>query len=238
MYQSPAMKHKARVKKALALKAVKAQADKLLLERDADSPPDSPEVLGSDYPTALISLKANLDLLKGRSIPEKIELKKALVPIYKGFIQDYIDNEENFKNEVLVTMIIWLLDVEDIECALQFAFVAIEQNQSMPERFKRDLVTYVVETVCTWAELQYEKELSSSPYFDEVLDMIVSGEWSVSQMIVDSKCYRIAGMISQREGEYQKAVEWYEMCMKVNPKGHGVKTKHAECVTKLKKQND
>lgn len=171
------------------------------------------------------ALALDLQLLSERSdVKEKIALKRQLLPKYLQQVHAYCDAGERYPNEVLVYCVIWLLDVEDIEHALQLAAIAIEQQQLMPERFKRDLPTYVAETVHDWAERQYKANQSASPYFDQVVDAVHRESWPVSQIIVVGKVYKLAGLFAERANDVPAAIHWFERATEANPKA-GVKTR-------------
>ena len=161
-------------------------------------------------------------------IPEKIDYKKtALIPKYMDIVKAYRESGERHTNEMLVYLIIWLIDVELIEEAIELADFAIEQGQSMPERFKRDLPTYVAEEICTWAERQHKAGLSASPYLDHVAERLIKNVWPVGQKIVLNKVYKLMGLYAEQNTEWSQAVHWFEHCVACNPEGHGVKTKLA-----------
>ncbi|MFC6924286.1 phage terminase small subunit [Microbulbifer taiwanensis] len=171
------------------------------------------------------ALEADLQLLSERSdVKEKIELKRRLLPKYLPHVKTYREAGEHYPNELLVYCVIWLLDVEDIEPALELADFAIEQQQHLPERFKRDLPTWVAETVHDWAERQYKANQSASPYFEQVLEAVESERWLVTNVIVRTKLYRLAALYAERNSELESAAQWLEKAQAVNPEKAGVKT--------------
>ncbi|WP_299580903.1 phage terminase small subunit [uncultured Microbulbifer sp.] len=180
-----------------------------------------------DYVRGLVesNLENDLQLLSERKeISEKIALKRELLPRYLPHAHKYMASGAKYPNLVLVQCVIWLIDVGDIEQALMLANYAIEQQQSMPERFKRDLPTYVAEELHDWAEREYKAQRSPFPYFSEVLDAVQSDRWPIFNKIVLGKLYRMAGLLYDQEEDFAKAVHWYEKAEQVNDKA-GVKTR-------------
>lgn len=189
------------------------------------------EVLGAKdvYDRNLVTIKLESDLKHLGSladVEEKRALKKNhLIPTYMPVVNAYIESGANHPNPALVWMVIWCLDVEDTEQAIRLAKHAIEQQQSAPDRFKRDLATIATEEIAEWAERQYKLELSTTPYLEQVADLVASEKWLVDQFIVLNKLYKICAMYCDRAGEHADAVNFYEKCVAANPDGHGVKTK-------------
>lgn len=170
-------------------------------------------------------LAHDLELLSERdSIAEKIALKRELVPKYLPRVRAYIEGGANRPNALMVWCVIWLLDIEDIEQALELANFAIKQQQQAPSRFKRDLPTYVAETLHDWAEREYKAQRSPHPYYSEVLEAVDSQRWPVSNIIVLGKLYKLAGLVCDQQEDFAKAVHWYEKATEVNDKA-GVKTR-------------
>lgn len=167
-------------------------------------------------------------------VSEKIALKKTLLPQYLTQVQAYRDRGAKHPNPLLVYCVIWLLDVEEIEQALALAECAIGQQQKMPAGFKRDLPTFVTETVHDWAQQQYQSHRSASPYFDQVVEAVHSERWLVAQIIVQSKIYKLMGQFAERGGALTTALHWYQHAQTVNDKA-GVKSRIDALTTRLQK---
>ena len=172
-------------------------------------------------------LQKDLDTLKKfDEIEEKIEYKKnVLIPRYLPKIEAYIESGDSYDFPLLVYMAMWLIDAESIEKGLAIASVAIDQEQSLPEYFNRDLPTFVAEEICKWAKKQYADDASASPYIDEVAAKLVDNEWEVENIVVLNSIYKLMGEYADRGKEFGDAVFWYEKCVEVNPEKHGVKGK-------------
>ncbi|WKD48346.1 phage terminase small subunit [Microbulbifer spongiae] len=179
------------------------------------------------------ALQADLQLLSERAnVQEKIALKRHLLPKYLPHVKGYRESGAQYPNPLLVYCLVWLLDVEDIEQALELAALAIAQQQQLPARFNRDLPTFVAETLHDWAERQYMAKRSASPYFEQVLENVEQELWPVTHIIVRTKLYRLAAMFAERNDAPKAAVQWLEKAQAVNPEKAGVKT----WLGKLKRQ--
>ncbi|MCX2834466.1 phage terminase small subunit [Microbulbifer thermotolerans] len=202
----------------------RAQAKQITKKPAAEMAASVPE--NSDRAVIEAALEADLHLLSERTdVAEKIALKRQLLPKYLPHVQAYRESGAHYPNPLLVYCLIWLLDVEDIEPALELAEFAIAQQQQLPARFKRDLPTWVVETVHDWAERQYKAQQSATPYLEQVVEAVQAERWIVTQPIVLNKLYKLAGLYAERNGDIDAAVHWYQLCEQVNPGKSGVKTR-------------
>jgi len=226
---SIALRHKAKCLAAAA--SLVQQAEKETAK--APKTPVQKSKANHDRTIVETQLERDLELLSERdSVTEKIALKRQLLPNYLPQVDAYLEAGMQHPNPLLVWCLIWLIDVEDIEQALKLAYIAIEQQQLMPERFKRDLPTYVAEALHDWAERQYKDQKSADPYFSEVVKAVDSEHWPVGQIIVQGKLYKLAGLFAERNGELDEAVRWFERAMEANPKA-GVKTRLEKLKAKL-----
>ncbi len=235
---SPAMMHKKRVKEKLEKEALEKEAQEALENRDSSDSSKQLDPVGNSYALALESLKRHNDILKGKSKSEKIDLKKALLPQYFEFLEAYRDGEVVYDNIVLVTMMIWLFDVDAIHEAVELAVFAIDQEQPMPDGFKTQLPSFAAEAVCDWSQKQYESDASAFPYFEDMLQRVMTGEWEVTHPIVFNKIYKMAAYFAEKDNEFDTALEWYDKCVEVNPDKHGVKTRRAALLKKIKKSEE
>ncbi|WP_433736428.1 phage terminase small subunit [Pseudomonas putida] len=111
------------------------------------------------------------------SLEARQRLKRdELLPKYLEYVQRYRDSGLNHPNLVLMQVMVWLFDTEQFEPALELADFAIEQGQAMPERFRRDIPTFVGDTVVEWAEAQHKAQRNPQPYLSQLL-LRVDGHW-------------------------------------------------------------
>ena len=173
----------------------------------------------------LVALEDDLATLSTiDNLAERAQRKKTMLPKYLDYIASYQASGARHPNPVLVRVIIWLLDVEKIDAALALADLAIEQQQLMPERFKRDLPCFVIEMVVDWAERQNKENHSAEPYLSEVVQRVLSKKWLISEPIIGGKLFKQAGINAELVGDDKSAIGHYETAMAVNERA-GVKTR-------------
>jgi hypothetical protein len=187
----------------------------------------------------LLLMEASLDedlkrLSDLKNLASKQTLKRAeLLPKYQDFIQRYMDSGLVMPNRVLVQVMIWLFDTEQFEDGLELADFAIKQGQEMPERFKRDVQTFVGDAVIDWAYAEYNAQRSPEPYLSDLLPR-VDGEWNLPEQI-PSKYHKLIGMRAMEAEHWETALKHLERSTELHAKA-GNETRIAKCRKAIAKQ--
>ena len=173
-----------------------------------------------------------LSAIKGLAGRQALK-RDELLPKYQDYVQRYCESGLNFHNRVLVQVMVWLFDTEQFEDGLELADFAIEQGQVMPERFKRDIQTFVADAMIDWAFAEYNAERSPEPYLSNMLPL-VDGEWELTEQI-PSKYHKLIGMRAMEAGELSTALKHLERSTELYPKA-GNETRISKCRKALAKQ--
>ena len=156
-----------------------------------------------------------------------------LLPKYQDYVQRYCESGLNFPNRVLVQVMIWLFDTEEFEDGMELAHFAIGQGQQMPERFKRDIPTFVADAVCDWAYAEYKAKRSPEPYLSDLLSL-VDGEWELTEQI-PAKYHKLVGIRAMEDKDWGLALLHFNRATELHPSiGVGVRVEN--CLRALKKQ--
>lgn len=156
-----------------------------------------------------------------------------LLPKYQDYVQRYCESGLNFPNRVLVQVMIWLFDTEEFEDGMELANFAIGQGQQMPERFKRDIQTFVADAVCDWAYAEYKAKRSPEPYLSDLLSL-VDGEWELTEQI-PAKYHKLVGIRAMEAKDWGQALLHFNRATELHPSiGVGVRVEN--CLRALKKQ--
>jgi hypothetical protein len=176
---------------------------------------------------------ARLSALK--NLASKQTLKRdELLPKYQDYVQRYCESGLNFPNRVVVQVMVWLFDTSQFEDALELADFLIEQDQQMPERFKRrDIQTFVADAVIDWAYAEYNATRSPEPYLSDLLPR-VDGEWDLTEQI-PSKYHKLIGMRAQDAQQWETAIKHLERSTVLYAKA-GNETRLEKCRKALAKQ--
>jgi len=180
------------------------------------------------------SLEQDLAALKDiRSKERKVDVKREeLIPKYR---EDYLPRlrADGATHPLLAWMVIWLFDIEDIEAAIDLALYCLEHEVELPERFKRDMPTFVADAILEWANEQHKEGHSPDPYFSNVMGHIdgFGGPdlWDIPDE-VRAGYYRLYGLMLEAEGKYAAALDILEIAYELGAK---VKTKIGELKKKL-----
>ena len=173
-----------------------------------------------------------LSAIKGLAGRQSLK-RDELLPKYQEYVQRYCESGMNFPNRVLVQVMVWLFDTEQFEDGLELADFAMEQGQVMPERFKRDIQTFVADAVVEWAMVEYQANRSPEPYLSNLLPR-VDGEWQLTEQI-PAKYHKLIGIRAMEANDWETALQHFERATALYPKV-GVDTRMENCRKALKKQ--
>ncbi|VVO66376.1 hypothetical protein PS903_01046 [Pseudomonas fluorescens] len=138
-----------------------------------------------------------------------------LLPKYLDYVQRYRDSGLSFPNSVVMQVLVWLFDTEQFEAGLDLAGFAMEQGQAMPERFKRNVQTFVADAVLEWAEAEQKAGRSPEPYLSDLLPR-VDDEWKLTEQI-PAKYHKLIGIRALDAREWTKAITHFERATELNP---------------------
>jgi len=173
-----------------------------------------------------------LSAIKSLQLRQQLK-REELLPKYQDYVQRYRDSGLNFENSVLVQVLVWLFDVQEFEKGLELADFAMAQGQPMPERFKRDIPTFVADAVIEWAYDEYHAQRSPEPYLSNLLPR-VDGEWTLPEQI-PAKYHKLIGIRAQEAEQFDTALQHYERATLLYSK-IGVGTRMDHCRLGLKRQ--
>ncbi|MFA6125087.1 phage terminase small subunit [Sphingomonas sp.] len=112
----------------------------------------------ADTAHAQISMRLTHDLRRLKeiqSIERKIEAKREMLPHYRPWIEGLLAASEatgeGVQDEVLPTIMIWLIDVGDFEAALLLADYVLRHNVALPARYARSAPALIAEDIAAAA---------------------------------------------------------------------------------------
>lgn len=182
--------------------------------------------------TALAEDCARLSDLNNMGERQRLK-REELLPKYLDYVQRYRESGLNHPNPVLMQVLVWLFDTEQFEPALELADFAMQQGQAMPERFKRDIPTFIADTMIEWAEAEQDAKRSPEPYLSQLLPR-VDGEWQLFERI-PARYHKLLGMLAMDQKQWAQAITHFERATALYP-GIGVKTRHEDATKALRRQ--
>jgi hypothetical protein len=102
----------------------------------------------SIYELMLAKLHTDRRRLKGiQSIERKVDVKREVLPDYAEYVTGVLAGGRGAPDEVLITVMVWRIDVGDFPGALAIAAYALEHGMKMPDQYDRTLATVLAEEV-------------------------------------------------------------------------------------------
>ena len=80
-----------------------------------------------------------------QSIDRKVEAKRAYLPDYTDWVAGVLAADRGGQDDVLVTVLVWLIDTGDLAAALPLADYAIRHGLTMPDHYQRGIACVVAE---------------------------------------------------------------------------------------------
>lgn len=107
-------------------------------------------------------LQDQIRLKQIMSTEAKIALKHQLVPAYSAYIDGVLSAGQGAQDDVLVTVMLWRVDIADFAGALDIAEYVLANKLKMPDRFNRTPACVVAEEIAENAN----KALKAGTCFD------------------------------------------------------------------------
>ncbi|VVN92998.1 phage terminase small subunit [Pseudomonas fluorescens] len=148
-----------------------------------------------------------ISAIDSRELRQQLK-RDELLPKYLDYVQRYRDSGLNFPNSVVMQVLVWLFDTAQFEAGLELADFAMTQGQEMPERFKRNVQTFVADEVIDWAEAEYKAKRSPEPYLSDLLPL-VDGEWKLFERI-PARYHKQLGILALDQRDFAKAITHFE----------------------------
>ncbi|MGL4275401.1 MAG: phage terminase small subunit [Pseudomonas paracarnis] len=150
----------------------------------------------------LIALEQDMVRLKALArVSDKVAMKRTeLLPKYRPYVESYLALATQgtvYQNALFQRLIIWAFDVGDLETAINWALLAIEQHQRTPSNIKRDWAHFTADTVLAWAEEQAATGHAVEPWFSRIFDK-VRRQWRLNEQAT-AKWYKLAGCLLLRD---------------------------------------
>lgn len=166
-----------------------------------------------------------------QSIERKIEAKRELLPNYESYVQGVLEGGKGQQDDVLMTLMVWYLDVGELNTAMDIAEYAASHGLETPDRYQRTTATLVAEEVADFA-LKLDKEAESQEAVLEQLQRCVTlfADADMHDQ-VKAKLFKAEGSLLDTAGQAQSALASYERALKLNDK-IGVKKE----IQRLKKE--
>ncbi|HCP77990.1 MAG TPA: terminase, partial [Pusillimonas sp.] len=80
-----------------------------------------------------------------QSVARKIEVKREILPDYDNWVAGALEQGQGAQDEVLVTVMVWRMDIGDFEEALRIAEYVVKHDLVLPDQYERNVQTVIVD---------------------------------------------------------------------------------------------
>lgn len=174
-----------------------------------------------------LRLMSHLAQLKDlRSVEQKIALKSEWLPQYMGFIEASLAQSPAPQNNVLMYMLVWAIDAQNLPLSYRIAQHGILNKMVMPEVFTRSIAELVADEVGEICIKNPDLAVEHGDLLKQFAELI-QGEDLADQ--AHAKLYKAIGMALE-DSQPSDALMAYKNALRLNT-GIGVKTS----ITRLEK---
>jgi len=166
------------------------------------------------YELMLAKLAADRRALKSvQSVARKIELKRKLLPEYADYVSGVLSGGRGAQDDVLVTVMVWRIDVGDFEGALDIASYALSHGLALPDQFERSLASLVAEQ---FADAALSAFMEGGTFDAGTLECVdeLTGHADMHDQ-VRAKLYKALGYARQ-ETDPPRALEYLRRALSLN----------------------
>ncbi|MEP8911143.1 terminase endonuclease subunit [Enterobacter mori] len=147
------------------------------------------------YEQMLVKLAADCRTLKQiRSNERKADKKRELLPFYLPWVAGVLDTGKGAQDDIIMTVMLWRLDADDIAGALEIARYAMAYGLTMPVGGHRRTTPYLLaEEVALSAQRQ--RDAKQPVELANLLDTLALTERADMPDIVRAKLHKITGYV-------------------------------------------
>lgn len=173
-----------------------------------------------------------------KSIQAKIEKKRELLPDFMPYVNGVLAEGTGAKDDVLMTLMVWCIDVGDFEKALEIGAYAVKHNLDTPDQYDRDTVSILAEEIAEGVKAQLEKEGADADALANVMARtvaIVSDADMHDQ--IKAKLHKSYGYALRAAEDAEEALHQLKQALALNEK-IGVKQDIQQLERQLKKHGE
>lgn len=120
------------------------------------------------YELQLVQLNNDRIRLKGmQSDKLRAEFKAQQLPQYLPYVQGILQARPNLPDDIVTEMMVWAVDIGDFDTALDIAEYVLFANLPMPDRFGRNVASFVTEDIAD--DVLKRLQMPDAPDFPAVL---------------------------------------------------------------------
>lgn len=151
-----------------------------------------------------------------QSVERKVDVKREVLPDYDNWVVGALDGGQGGQDEVLVTVMVWRMDIGDFDEALRIARYVILHDLALPDQYERNVATVLVDEISDTA-LAMQKEDKSFPlnWLIETHDLTDPLDMPDQAR---AKLHKALGYELKLSGELKQAAKHYDRALTLNDK--------------------
>lgn len=147
----------------------------------------------------------------------KAEFKADVIDEYEAYIDGVIESDCGVQDDVLMNLMVWFIDIGNIESALRIGAYALKHNMQTPEQYKRDTATLLAEETAEFA-LRYTDKISITLLLH--VEHITTDKDMPDE--VRAKLYKSIGLKFKEIKDNENALKHFQRALELNERS-GVK---------------
>lgn len=169
----------------------------------------------SGYELMLMRLSGDMRTLKGvRSVERKAVLKREMLPAYAPWVAGVLAEGRGAQDAVLMTVMVWTLDADDIAGALAIACYALKHRLAMPSRHNRPAAYFLAEEVAIAAD---RLRTAGKPVeVSLLLETMTLTDTADMPDKVRAKLHKITGLVLRDSGQLIQALAHLKRAMQLD----------------------
>lgn len=192
------------------------------------------------YELMLATLNIHKRSLKQlQSIERRIEFKRKAFAEYQPWIEGALKAGTGVQDTVLMTMLVWAIDIDDFETALKIGKYALFHDLAMPEPFNRSTGCVIAEEIANKAAKAREQKAEFNPdILKQAYQLMIEHDVDMPDEAQAKLLRELAELIE--ETEPQTALDYYTRAIELdsNCGAKGLRNKLESRLNKLNKQQE
>ncbi|MDD5175739.1 MAG: phage terminase small subunit [Sterolibacterium sp.] len=151
-----------------------------------------------------------------QSFDRRAEIKRELLPEYTPWIEGVLKGDQGVQDDVLMTIMVWHIDVGNLFYALEIAGYAIKHKLAMPDQYKRSTGCLIAEEFADYA-LRQKDGIGA----DVTEDLIAAGNLVAAEDMPDevrAKLLKAIGYGLDQQGDKTEAVDYLKRALALHDK--------------------
>ncbi|EPC4486345.1 phage terminase small subunit [Serratia liquefaciens] len=175
-----------------------------------------------NYDLLLFKMQQDLARLSGvESHVTKAELKRRMIPTYMPWVAGVLQGDAGRQDAILMRVLVWLLDVGDMETALNIGEYAIKHDLVAPDGFERSTGCLIAEELAAAAQ----RSMTASKPLDTAqllrAQQLLTGQDMPDK--VKARLYKFAGYALRQDGDTVLALDTLKKAL-LKDENSGVKS--------------